>query len=142
MREGTHGGVRQCLGKCAIDGVEDADLQDGSSARGGRELGIEEAALAHLKLDRPHSAFGLRLKGVAECLNSEHRIGARVVNVGVERCWHGIGRAREVELDLTLAVESNVDRHTDWRRAGTIVVEMVLKAVSASRNLCQGGAHV
>src|SRR5215468_1490342 len=134
MRESAHRPLRQRLCQRAIDGVEDADLQNRPPTRGGRELGIEEAAFAHLELDRSHAAFGLRLQGIAEGLDGEHRIGTRVVDIGIESGGYAIRGARKVELYLALAVEGDVDRHSDWRRAGTIVVEMILKAVGAGRH--------
>ena len=84
----------------------------------------------------------LRFQGVAERFDGEHGVSTRVVDVGVQRRRHGVRGAREVELHLTLAVEGDVDRHPDWRRAGTVVVEVVLEAIGAGRYFCQSRAHV
>ena len=108
---------------------------------GAGKLGIEEAAFAHLELDRAHAALGLRLEGVAERLDREHGIGARVVDVGVDRGRHCIRRAREVELDLAFAVEGDVDGHLDRLGAGPVVVHVVFEAVGAGRHFGQHLAH-
>ena len=136
VREGAHGAVRQGLGKGAVDGVEDADLQDRPTAARRRETGVEERAFPRGRTDRPHATGILRTKCIAIDLQGEDAVGAGVVHVGVDGRRDLIAAAGIVDLDF-VALEADVDGDPDRRRPRTVIVEPVLEAVDAVRNLGQ-----
>ena len=83
----------QRLRQRAVDDLEDADLDDRAPAARRGLARIEERALACLDVDRADDAAILRQQRVGEHLDGEQRVGARVVDVGVERDRHLVGGA-------------------------------------------------
>ena len=133
VRERTHHALRQRLGKRAVDGVEDADLNVRPAAAGGRIFRIEKALAPRHGPDRPLDPIIVRHVHFGKGADAESRVGARVVYVGVDAGLDLIAAAREIDNGL---IPLDVDIHADTHRlgAGADIVEHVIEAVDAIGN--------
>ena len=125
VREARHRGLRAHLREGAAHHLEHPDLVDGAAAARGGVLRVEERSGARPDLDRPVHPFVLGEVWIGEHLDRESRVGARVVDVGVDARFHLVAAPRPVEDDR-VSVHGDLHMEAKGLAGARVVVHEVL----------------